>query len=641
MSLRSPTPAGLADACTNRRTRTEARATIDRGATEIARHPDRWEPLVFATRAKLGLGPLPVSVDLSKARFVRYEVSGQYGIVPLERPIRLGGSAINEVLETREPFYERSVILRTPAKEDDFNSAAVVSWRNERMEAVQAHLRDLPHHPIVPRLLLTGELLLGKGETERCEIYERAPGLSLRRFTSEHGLSLGEVVDILWHVTRGLDHLQRHGLVHGDIKPENFCVERKPKKQGGHQLVVRLIDFDTVSSFDELLDEVKIGSMLCGTLHYMSPEVFQQEVPEDPKDALRMAGSKDVYALGLSLTRMLLGQFPDPLNGLDNTEVYEMKRDAVELTVEFPPEVPEDLQTLLRSMVSAHWRDRPTIAEAKQRTGALRTKLSDAERTARLVDAGTHHWPSLAGELRAPLGRIGPFEIVQYVYKVRDDGSILSKLRDSLGRPLIGVPFTFSNPEEADAFYAERSALLADLNQLRAKHPGLFPGTFRDLVREEVETPGKAWRIWLVRPFLPAVQHLRSYVETLDPKNARAEKYHILQRIAESLAALEEAKYRHPGVTGDNVFFVPILSGKNTGMNPPPSIRHRQELMEMASVRKVKPGDTTRDRTIDDVERLALEDLDLGAIPGWHETTGWTERAALLRSLAEREERLP
>ncbi len=85
--------------------------------------------------------------------------------------------------------------------------------------------------------------------------------------------------------------LHRHGWLHGDIKPSNLFIADE-----GH---VVLLDLGLARSFAE-------GQIspwpLAGTLAYLAPEAYTSVVDLQP--------ASDVYALGVTLYRMLTGRLP-------------------------------------------------------------------------------------------------------------------------------------------------------------------------------------------------------------------------------------------------------------------------------------------------------------------------------------------
>jgi len=103
------------------------------------------------------------------------------------------------------------------------------------------------------------------------------------------------------------------GVLHKDLKPANILVV--PGRNGGWQ--VRLADFGSASLFDpSRLHALGItnlgftqtasleGQALTGTLMYMAPEVLAGQSP---------SASADVYALGVMLYQLTVGDFRKPL----------------------------------------------------------------------------------------------------------------------------------------------------------------------------------------------------------------------------------------------------------------------------------------------------------------------------------------
>src|SRR6185369_8392852 len=104
----------------------------------------------------------------------------------------------------------------------------------------------------------------------------------------------GVLLDFAREASRGLQYLHRNGLIHGDVKPENFCVEERRRPDGARRIHVTLIDFDIVSSPEEQIAQYALGNALEGTLPYMPPENFGQWVPPDEDEARAMVFSKDI-----------------------------------------------------------------------------------------------------------------------------------------------------------------------------------------------------------------------------------------------------------------------------------------------------------------------------------------------------------
>ena len=196
-------------------------------------------------------------------------------------------------------------------------------------------------------------------EGEPCELFDFAPGTTLARYVREKGLTYGALLDVGWHAARGLLHLSRHGLVNGDVKPENFCVEERASG-GSVRLSVSLIDFDIVSTVDEQLFQYRLSNTLDGTLPYMPPENFVQAGPEDPDQCRRMVLSKDVFALEMTLVRVVNGRFPDGVY-TSMTSLVQKKERLEEMPVSLPASLPGELRELVLAMCRTEWRMRPPL----------------------------------------------------------------------------------------------------------------------------------------------------------------------------------------------------------------------------------------------------------------------------------------
>lgn len=628
----------------------EARRLVGEAAREIAAAPAAWAAVVDRARAAFGRPPLGAeAVSALGFPLLSAVDDGRPALLPLERLEPLGKGGMNTVSRSADLFTGRPLVVRRliPAE-----SAVEEEMRRRRNELVRERLSVLRRHPVLQRFWGSGLV-----EGEACELFDFAPGKTLSQHVREKGLTYGALLDVGWHSARGLLHLSRHGLVHGDVKPENFCVEERGSG-GSARLRVSLIDFDIVSTVDEQLFQYRLSNTLDGTLPYMPPENFVQAVPEDPDECRRMVLAKDVFALGMTLVRVVNGRFPDGVY-TSMTSLVQKKERLEEMPVSLPASLPAELRELVLAMCRTEWRMRPPLPVVVRAFDGLRRAATEEER-ARLVAA-----PRVEAVPEAPPSEpvelVGPYRLVNRAFAARTPGDgqtrPLAELHDPFGRRLVGVPYEFRTAGEESAFYEERKALLEDLNAVRLRHPELFPGSFRDLVRQGVGDD--LFVVWVIRPLLEGAIDLDRYLAEERPDASLGERIAILRRIADALSALESGGYTLATLTPRLVFFVPppeaggeaapTVAGRTRPVAalfdigaPASGRRFRQELMGTASAVRASPEATgrvvagffevaSRMRVLTALERDGRDAfLQLG------DAQSWAERADLLRWLEAR-----
>ncbi|MHB8798314.1 MAG: protein kinase domain-containing protein [Thermoanaerobaculia bacterium] len=628
----------------------EARRLVGEAAREIAAAPASWAAVVDRARAAFGRPPLgPEAVSALGFPLLSAEDEGRPALLPLERLEPLGKGGMNTVSRSADLLTGRQLVVRRliPAE-----SAVEEEMRRRRNELVRERLSILRRHPVLQRFWGSGLV-----EGEACELFDFAPGTTLARYVREEGLTYGALLDVGWHAARGLLHLSRHGLVHGDVKPENFCVEGRGSG-ATVRLRVSLIDFDIVSTVDEQLFQYRLSNTLDGTLPYMPPENFVQAVPEDPDECRRMVLSKDVFALGMTLVRVVNGRFPDGIY-TSMTSLVQKKERLEEMPVSLPASLPAELRELLLAMCRTEWRMRPPLPVVVRTLDAIRRGATEEERARLVAAARVEAVPEAPPS--EPVELVGPYRLVNRAFAARTPGDgqtrPLAELHDPFGRRLVGVPYEFQTAAEEAAFYEERRALLEDLNAVRLRHPELFPGSFRDLVRQGIGDD--LFVVWVIRPLLEGAIDLDRYLAQERPDATMGERIAILRRIADALSALEAGGYTLATLTPRLVFFVPppeaggeaapTVAGRTRPVAalfdigaPAAGRRFRQELMGTASAVLVSPEATGRVVAgfFDVASRIrVLTGLDQDGRDSFlqlGDAQSWAERADLLRWLETR-----
>jgi serine/threonine protein kinase len=142
----------------------------------------------------------------------------------------------------------------------------------------------------------------------------------------DHSAAKGITANSSWHsvvcqlgiqLAQALDYAHQRGVFHRDIKPANILMSA-----AGDAL---LADFNV--SFDSRLEGASPATFFGGSLAYMSPEQLEACNPTLSRGPEEVEGRSDLFALGIVLWELLLGEHPfrdDRLAGSWLTTLKEM-----------------------------------------------------------------------------------------------------------------------------------------------------------------------------------------------------------------------------------------------------------------------------------------------------------------------------
>lgn len=173
--------------------------------------------------------------------------------------------------------------------------------------------------------------------------------LSIRRRT----LSWRRACDVMCQAAEGLHYAHELGLVHRDVKPENFLV----RSDG----FVKVLDFGLAmigGSETEFSLSTILSQNCLGTADYISPE---QSI-----DSLNVDRRADIYSLGCTFYFLVTGQVPFP--GKSVSQKLRRHREKKPCPVhKLNPKVPEKISKVIQKMMAKHPKNRiQTAADVRK-----------------------------------------------------------------------------------------------------------------------------------------------------------------------------------------------------------------------------------------------------------------------------------
>ena len=227
----------------------------------------------------------PLDVPDEELRALRQATGNRYTIVK-----RLGSGGMAHVYLARHAVLERPLVIKVLHR----NLADDPEMRERFRREAESAARLV--HPYICAIVDMG----ASGHIEYLVMPYYAGGSLADRLGRQRTIRPSEAASIGVQVACALDYAHRHGIVHRDIKPDNILFD-----EDGN---VALTDFGIATArFHGRLTAV---GRAMGTPHYMSPEQAMGKLVD---------GRSDLYAVGLLLYEMLLGQ--PPFDGEDSYAV--------------------------------------------------------------------------------------------------------------------------------------------------------------------------------------------------------------------------------------------------------------------------------------------------------------------------------
>ncbi len=200
-------------------------------------------------------------------------------------------------------------------------------------------------------------------------VMEYVEGQDLAKIVKQHGpLPVQKAVDYVLQTARGLQYAHGKGVVHRDIKPGNLLLDKKG--------TVKILDMGlarleaTAARDDSGGERLTQSGQMMGTCEYMAPE---QALDTHTADA-----RSDIYSLGCTLYRLLIGQ--PPYHGDTLMKVLLAHRELpIPSLRQLRQDVPEQLDAVFQKMMAKEPEDRyqsmaEVIVELESVKGALSSR---------------------------------------------------------------------------------------------------------------------------------------------------------------------------------------------------------------------------------------------------------------------------
>jgi len=275
-------------------------------------------------------------------------------------------------------------------------------------------------------------------------VMEYLPGITLRELLTDFGvLTWGQTLDVVKAILQGLDLAHQAGIVHRDLKPENILMADDGR--------IKIADFGLARAASH---NTQTGQALLGTVAYLSPEL----VTGASADV-----RSDLYALGIMMFEMLTGK--QPFTGDQAVTIaYQHANASVPLPSEINPDIPDELDDIIRWATRREPEERPAHAKAlldqiirveqeiKKRVSAgeptrMMPAATDAPESTRLLprDARDDAHPA-DDEPTEVLGRAGDvfagLEVPDYAHSPSPDADVIVDTAPRRG-PSAGVWWAF------------------------------------------------------------------------------------------------------------------------------------------------------------------------------------------------------
>jgi serine/threonine protein kinase len=259
---------------------------------------------------------------------------------------------------------------------------ALLPW--DARFAREVELLSRLSHPSIPRLLDRGVPQPASGAEYPFFVMEWVQGTPLYAWAEQYAPPYQQMCLLLAQVARALEAIHAAGGVHRDVKGDNILVRLSDRR-------AVLVDFG--SCHFQGAPRLTWRSLPPVTLAYLSPQagLFHIHSHHQPDSYYPPSPADDLYALGVTAYRLVMGQYPPPLDARkDEQGCWKVTSPDIRPLLENNPRV----EPLLREVILRLLSDAPEArGTAKQAAEALELTVERAQRPERSEHPGrTRTW---------------------------------------------------------------------------------------------------------------------------------------------------------------------------------------------------------------------------------------------------------
>lgn len=236
---------------------------------------------------------------------------------------RLGSGGMAMVFRARDLTLERDVALKILREKYSIDPAFRDHFRQEAKAAA-----NLYH----PNIVTVHDF--GYDSDHLFIVMELVPGIDLKTILQKQGnYSIKDSLKLMIQACAGVGYAHRAGLVHCDIKSQNFIITPDNR--------LKITDFGIARALATIQPDEKLN-VVWGSPQYFSPEQASGKPPSP---------ASDVYSLGVVMFEIITGKLP--FNGNTSEELARMHRnDPPPSPSRINPKIPPALEQIILKILS-------------------------------------------------------------------------------------------------------------------------------------------------------------------------------------------------------------------------------------------------------------------------------------------------